>query len=159
VDADEAYRVHRPHVIFENVDGELILVHLEHGCYFSVDPVGADIWDLIDSGHSVPHIVEALRFRYDAPADEIRRSVRAFVDRLLEERLIVAGDESGPRETPAADAAAARPAFRAPQLEKYTDMKDMLALDPVHDVEAAGWPVPKVEEESWPSPDDATGPS
>ena len=35
-------------------------------------------------------------------------------------------------------------------MRKYTDMRDMLLLDPVHDVEAAGWPVPRAED-AWPS--------
>jgi hypothetical protein len=28
----------------------------------------------------------------------------------------------------------------APVLEKYTDMQELLLLDPIHDVEEAGWP-------------------
>jgi hypothetical protein len=27
-------------------------------------------------------------------------------------------------------------------------MQDMLALDPIHDVEAAGWPVPKPDDDA-----------
>ena len=69
---DTTYRVLRPHVIFENVEGELILVHLQKGCYFSVDAVGAEVWSLIDNGHALGQIVESVRFRWDAPADQIR---------------------------------------------------------------------------------------
>jgi hypothetical protein len=31
-------------------------------------------------------------------------------------------------------------------LNKYTDMQDLLLLDPIHEVDAAGWPSTKVEE-------------
>lgn len=157
--SDPTYRVLRPQVIFENVEGELILVHLQHGCYFSVDAVGADVWSLIDSGHTHSQIVEAVRFRYDAPADQILAGVDAFVKRLLDEELIALDDGSSPGGVEAAPPATPRPVFQIPKLEKFTDMRDMLALDPVHDVEAAGWPVPKVEESAWPAPDDATGSS
>ncbi len=34
-----------------------------------------------------------------------------------------------------------RPAFEAPVLESYSDMQDLLLLDPIHDVDDAGWPV------------------
>jgi hypothetical protein len=27
-----------------------------------------------------------------------------------------------------------------PKLEKYTDMEDLLLLDPIHDVQEVGWP-------------------
>jgi hypothetical protein len=35
-------------------------------------------------------------------------------------------------------------AFTQPVLEVYTDMQDLLLLDPIHEVdEEAGWPSPK----------------
>ena len=43
------YRVNRPQVIFENIDGELILVNMEKGCYFSTDPVGSGQDTLLSS--------------------------------------------------------------------------------------------------------------
>src|ERR1044071_4682498 len=71
---ERVYRVNRPRVIFENIDGELILVNMEKGCYFSTDEVGANIWELVESGHTVAEILEALRFRYDGDPD--RKSTR-----------------------------------------------------------------------------------
>jgi len=39
--------------------------------------------------------------------------------------------------------------FAPPVLEVYTDMQDLLLLDPIHDVdETVGWPSPKPPEES-----------
>jgi hypothetical protein len=32
--------------------------------------------------------------------------------------------------------------FVPPVLERYDDMEDLLLLDPVHDVDAQGWPQP-----------------
>jgi hypothetical protein len=33
-----------------------------------------------------------------------------------------------------------RPVFGQPVLEKFTDMADLLLLDPIHEVGEAGWP-------------------
>ena len=33
-------------------------------------------------------------------------------------------------------------AFEAPRLERYNDMKDYFLLDPIHEVDTAGWPRP-----------------
>jgi hypothetical protein len=33
-----------------------------------------------------------------------------------------------------------------PLLRKYTDMRDLLLLDPIHDVDEQGWPVRKLTE-------------
>ncbi len=32
-------------------------------------------------------------------------------------------------------------AFAPPRLQRYTDMQDLLLLDPIHDVDEVGWPV------------------
>src|SRR5438046_6651970 len=86
---DRVYRINRPRVIFENIDGELILVNLEKGCYFSTDAVGAAIWELIAAGTRLEDVVEALRFRYEGDRAAIAGAVQHFVARLEQEELIV----------------------------------------------------------------------
>jgi hypothetical protein len=39
--------------------------------------------------------------------------------------------------------AAATTPYLAPVLNAYSDMKDLLLLDPIHDVAEEGWPIPK----------------
>ena len=38
-----------------------------------------------------------------------------------------------------------KPSFNAPALQKYSDMQELLLLDPIHDVDEAGWPKPNPE--------------
>ena len=38
--------------------------------------------------------------------------------------------------------------FEPPLISKYSDMQELLILDPIHDVSDAGWPNPKSENES-----------
>ena len=148
----DVYRVNNPQVIFENIDGELILVHMEKGAYYTTDEVGALLWFMVESRCSVAEMVESLRFQFDAGAGTIESAVAAFLDRRLGENLIVPGEPGGEPagdRTPAARVPATpkRP-FAPPVLQAYRDMQDMLALDPIHDVEAAGWPVPTPDDDS-----------
>ena len=41
---------------------------------------------------------------------------------------------------------ASKPDFQEPALQKYTDMEDLLLLDPIHEVDDTGWPNPKPDE-------------
>jgi len=144
----DVFRVNAPQVIAENIDGEVVLVNLERGIYYSTDQVGADLWDLIEAGRSVGEMREATRARYDAEGGEIATAVSSFLSELEKEELIVvvasAQKEGKKLETSPAGSMMDRPRFRPPTLNKYTDMRDMLLLDPIHDVEESGWPVPKV---------------
>jgi hypothetical protein len=146
---EAVFRVNAPQVIAENIDGEVVLVNLEQGIYYSTDRVGADLWDLIETGRSVRAMHEAIEARYDADGAEIAAAVESFLADLEREKLIVVAPSS---DDPAAQvdaisggAAATRLPFQRPMLNKYTDMKDMLLLDPIHDVEESGWPAPKTD--------------
>ena len=143
------YRVSGPRVIFENIEGELILVHMERGTYYSTDEVGAHLWSLVQAQSSLAEICESLEARYDAPPEVILNAVTAFMSRLVEEELVVTGEPlpNGQHE-PLPPAAGDRKPFTPPTLQSYRDMQDMLSLDPIHDVEAAGWPVPRADDES-----------
>lgn len=145
--SNDVYRINGPRVIYEIIDGELILVHMEKGSYYSTDEVGAEIWSLIESGCSAAGMCAVLRSRYDADAAFFEQSVAAFLARLTDEELVAVEPSTAEWSAPAPAPSGNRRPFQAPMLNSYRDMTDMLALDPIHDVEAAGWPVPRTDDE------------
>jgi hypothetical protein len=155
--ANGVFRVNGPQVIYENIDGEVVLINLEQGAYYSTDQAGADVWGLIESGRGLREIHDAIRAGYDGDEGQIEKAVSDYIAELVREELIVAAEvvetENREPEEQKAGSAINRPRFQAPVLHKYSDMKDMLLLDPIHDVEESGWPAPKaVEESGWPAP-------
>lgn len=135
------YRVNRPQVINETIDGEAIMINLATGSYYSLDRVGGDVWALVEASLSVEEIVVELGRRYDADENDVRRGVDELLRRLADERLVVpCEDGDAVRTTSPGPETAERPPFRAPRLEKFTDMQDLILLDPVHEVDARGWP-------------------
>jgi hypothetical protein len=138
------YRVNTPHVVAETMAGETIIVHLSTGCYFSLAGSGAEIWDAAAAGATTDEVVARLQAAYDAAPGEIESSVDGLIGELTAEELLVA-DETG--AAPAAPPAPSgeRTAFAKPTLNKFTDMQDIILLDPVHEVDARGWPYDKAE--------------
>jgi len=140
------YAVNSGQVISEIIDGEAVMINLTTGNYYSLNEVGAAIWDAVAAGASAPEIVERLSLRYDAPQDELERAVSQLLDDLGREELVVAADGDGTAPTASApEAAAERRPFEAPRLEKHTDMQDLILLDPVHEVGEQGWPHVKAD--------------
>ena len=67
-------------------------------------------------------------------------AVTRFVERLLEEALLVAANGDG-RPLRLRPSRTAPPRLvREPRLDKYTDMQELLLLDPIHEVDERGWP-------------------
>ena len=134
----QRFAINSPGVIAESVDGEVLIINLESGAYYSAAGSGEEIWALLSSGCSVAETVEHLALRYGASA---RPAAEAAVERLasefLAEQLIVParGDSAAPPV-----AAPSGAAFADPVLQKYTDMEDLLLLDPIHEVSEEGWP-------------------
>ncbi len=135
------YSVNRAHVVHEIFEDEVLVVNLDSGVYFSLLGASARIWQCILAGASFDDIVQSLGAAYDGEASIITATTLDFIRELGDEKLIVAAAETGPAALPAAPAA--RKPFEPPRLQKFTDMQELLLLDPVHDVEDVGWPVAK----------------
>jgi hypothetical protein len=141
---EAGHRVNAPTVAAETVNGEVLMIHLESGNYYSLRATGAAIWEAIELGVPAPMIAAAFRDRYGiADADVV---VDAFLAELIGEDLLTSSPEAstdGPSETEWAPPTLPDD-FVAPRLEKFTDMQHLILLDPVHEVdEGQGWPIPR----------------
>ena len=146
MDLTRWYRLNEPAVMSETVDGEAIVVNLETGAYFSLRDSAGEIWELMLAGHTPEAILAVLAARYDWPTEQTGPALEAFLQALLADALIVVDEPPATAPTAATEGFAAR-GFSAPQLEKYTDMADLLLLDPIHDVDPqAGWPLRKPDQ-------------
>ena len=130
-------------VAHESFEDEHIVVNLESGKYYALRAEAADIWVLVLAGLDVAAIGTELARAYSGEAGEIARAVSTFLDLLVAEALLT--------PTPAAPATATsiparHRAFTTPTFELHHDLQDLLLLDPIHEVDAAGWPVMQKEQ-------------
>jgi hypothetical protein len=134
-----------PQVLHESIDGEVIAIDLATGTYYSLRGSAADIWQLLlDTGGATPgELVRELEARYDDGISDHESSVTRFLAQLEQEGLLTADEPQAERSAavPIAERnGILRRSFEPPQLEKYTDMQDLVLLDPVHEVDQSGWP-------------------
>jgi hypothetical protein len=70
------------------VNSELMMLNVEQGAYYSLDPIAANIWGLIDSPARVQDIVAALQARYAVSLEECQADVLLFLAKLHENGMI-----------------------------------------------------------------------
>ena len=136
----KAYRIASNNLYSRNFEGdEVLIVDTEIGLYFSLRGCAVDIWSLIESGANLGEIVAELGRRYDCGPDEALAVAQTCLKDLLANGLV--------QETEARVQQPSLPAWNepkqplpAPLIERFTDMKDLLLLDPIHDVSDMGWP-------------------
>ena len=137
------YQVNSPNVIHEIIDGEAVLVNMKNGSYYSIDSVGAVVWEYIEKGMSISQITEAIANQYAGDQETIATSIAELIDDLQNEHLIVVNESTttiNDNATGQTTSYVNKPDFVPPILNKYTDMEDLLLLDPIHDVDETGWP-------------------
>jgi hypothetical protein len=131
--------IHASKIVHETLEGETIAIHLVTGNYYSLTGSGAEIWDLLAPGGSVPEICSELALRHGCAVGEVRGAVESFIADLEHEGLVEEGDGSldgGPRNEQHESSGPWEP----PKLERYDDMRDFLLVDPIHEVDQTGWP-------------------
>jgi hypothetical protein len=138
--ASSRYRINEPSVIGEILEGELVLVHFESGCYYSIRGTGSDVWNLAISGHTAGEIAEKLAAHHRLPVAEIAAGVGPFVAQLVAEQLLAPASAAG---ACASAAKLSTGAYVQPAIEKYDDLAGQLLLDPIHEIDQSGWPAAK----------------
>jgi len=138
------FTVNLSQIAHETIDGEVVIIHLKSGTYYSLQNVGANIWNLLENGANVTEIITQITHQYDGNHSEIENAVNQLISKLQEENLIEAATGEDhihkSRLKIATEVHAEKPPFQTPVLEKYDDMQDLLLLDPIHEVDETGWP-------------------
>ena len=75
-------------VVCAELDGEAILLNIDSGLYFGLDPVGTAIWNALAGGATAEEIAAQLVEQFDAPFDQILADARAFLALLSEKGLV-----------------------------------------------------------------------
>jgi hypothetical protein len=125
-----AFAPNRDEIAANVYDGELIIIRLSDGTYYSLANVGTRVWELVDRRHDLQALIETIAAWYETPVDWVARDTTSLIEELLAERLIV------PVEPAPADrlVTEARPSdlrtYDRPRLNVYRDMGNLLALDP-----------------------------
>lgn len=125
-------------IVAETFDDETVLIDVDRGIYFSMQGCAATIWHAFD----VPRTPDAAcsELATDLPEAE-RAMVAQLVRDLAEQKLIIAAEglPANPAKPLVPFTAAS---FAVPVLGVFTDLADLIGIDPVHEVdESAGWPV------------------
>lgn len=141
------YEINAPTVFGEIVDNEAVVLNMTSGHYFSIPGSGALIWAGIEHQVPVEDIAAAFATRFDLSIEDALRDVGQFIEQLLGHDLVrpctredaTNGGNGAGRSQP--DWGDGTGVYSAPTIELFSDMEDILLLDPIHDVDDAGWPV------------------
>lgn len=131
------YKINAPSVVSEVIDGEAVIVNMDNGSYYSIDDSGAFIWDLLCQGANSDDLVGLVEKSYASSDVDVAAIISEIIAEFLKEELLVKaedGDGESPRDF---KAGSFDHSFSVPLLKKYTDMEELLLLDPIHEEDSS----------------------
>lgn len=78
-----------PDVVSEQLHGEVVLVHLRTNRIYALNVTGAQLWELLEAGHSRESAEQQLRREFDVDPELIKREIDDLLRMLVVERLVV----------------------------------------------------------------------
>lgn len=136
------FAIRHPEVVSEVFDSETVVVDLTAGRYYAFNSTATAIWSRLATAPTADQVAVALASAF-GDLERARAESARFLDRLVEAGLLVRV-ASGTDAAPAIDPEPC-PAFAGDpppaDFEVYTDLEDLLVLDPIHDLDESGWPI------------------
>lgn len=71
-------------IVAGDIDDEKVMMSVEKGQYYGLDPVGSRVWELIEKPVKVTELIDALILKYEVDRETCERDVLAFLEELHE---------------------------------------------------------------------------
>lgn len=138
------FRVATDAIHSQRFEDEVVVLDTLTGLYFSLRGSAIDIWAMVQPGASRSAVIASLTARYEGEPEMVSAGVDRCLSELLRYGLVREAPSSNEVWHARTEAKTSKP-FTDPVIEHFTDMQDLLLLDPVHDVSEMGWPHPNPE--------------
>ena len=127
-----------PNIGARSFGDEVVVANFISGVYYSLLGSAAQVWEGLMAGLPLDEVSSAGAAVGGVDPATFAAAAETLAADLGAEGLLVEGTTS--EAAPWTPAPPDGEGYGLPALERYTDMQELLLLDPVHDVEEMGWP-------------------
>lgn len=137
---EKTYILNNPPCISEVIAGDAVAINLDTGSYYSMVGVAGQVWECLSQGYSIRKIIDAIKIE-GGEASMLESKLSTFIASLCTEGLLKEVDFANEERLAVIQVNVEELDLN---FKVYTDMQELLSLDPVHDAdETMGWPKAK----------------
>ncbi len=81
-----------PEVLFQEVNGEIVLLDLQAETYFGLNETGARVWQLLQDGKAGDQLLDQMLEEFEIDRPQLEADVTELIAQLSEAGLIVRKD-------------------------------------------------------------------
>jgi hypothetical protein len=76
------------------LDGEAVVILPLESYVYTFDPVGTQIWELINGKNKIANIVDAIQNEYEVDPDVAEQDTVDFINELVTKKILVLNDDN-----------------------------------------------------------------
>ena len=138
----KSYCIPQSKVIYEILNNEVIAIDFKTGNYYALTCLAKQIWQMVEKQICLEKMTQVIADHYDREQKQVSKDVESFLNQLVEIGLLeldtkISHDETSDKIF---QINFEQDTYEAPTVQEYTDVQNLLLLDPIHEVTDSGWP-------------------
>ena len=77
-----------PDLLAVPMDGDLVMMSISQGSYYGINPVGAIIWDALQTPQTMEQLYQAVVEEFAVDAETCAKDVQSFITQLLDAQIV-----------------------------------------------------------------------
>ena len=78
-----------PDMVFSHIDDEVVMMSIETGEYYGLNPVASRIWELLEKPYTFDRLIHILMQEFDIDETSCYKDVTRFLEQLTEKKLVI----------------------------------------------------------------------
>ena len=75
-------------LLYNIIDGEVIMLSVENSEYYGLDRIGSRIWELLEHPISFKALIDKIMDEYEVPETQCKSDTLTFINILIDKKLI-----------------------------------------------------------------------
>ena len=81
-----------PDMIASEIDGEAVMMSIEHGSYYGMNPVASSIWASAEKSVSAETICKNIFAQYEISFEQCQKDTMKFIEDLIQKEILILHD-------------------------------------------------------------------
>ena len=75
-------------IVFTDLDDTIVMMDVDEGQYYELDPIGARVWNLLETSRPAADLCDVLAAEFDVDSDTCRHDILEFLEEARAMRIV-----------------------------------------------------------------------
>ncbi len=76
-------------ILVNEVDGETVMMSIENGSYYGMNPTGNYIWNLLETEKTIVDLLNSIAKTFSLSQEQSEKEVLPFIQKMFDEKILL----------------------------------------------------------------------